>query len=98
MIINLLDVKIIYLIDRADLFKICDLVSGVKAIVTSLHSSLEGYRERERERRREGERERETSRTRAGVYTSCDTGNNVTAMRTDRNSVFKIWFWGPFRE
>ena len=45
----LLDLKIIHLIDGTDLFKIGNLVSGRKAIVTSLYCSLEGQRERERE-------------------------------------------------
>jgi hypothetical protein len=44
----LLDVKVIYLIDRTDLFKISDLISGGEAIVTDLYSSLKEQRERER--------------------------------------------------
>jgi hypothetical protein len=49
----LLDVEVIYLIDRRDLFKISNLVSGGGMIVTDLHSSLEGERERGIERMRE---------------------------------------------
>jgi hypothetical protein len=40
-----LGVKIIHLVDRADLFKIIDLVYGGREIVTSLYSSLEGQRQ-----------------------------------------------------
>jgi hypothetical protein len=47
----LLGVKVIYLIDRKDLFKISNLVLGREEIVTDLYSSLEEQRERERERR-----------------------------------------------
>jgi hypothetical protein len=44
-----------YTVDRADLFKIYNLVLGREAILTNLHSSLEKQRERERviERQRE---------------------------------------------
>jgi hypothetical protein len=38
----LLGVKIIYFINRTDLFKISNLVVGGEAIVTDLYSSLEG--------------------------------------------------------
>jgi hypothetical protein len=41
----LLGVKVIYLIDRTDLFKISNLGLGGEAIVTDLYSSLEGYSE-----------------------------------------------------
>jgi hypothetical protein len=41
-IIFVLGVKIIYFIDRADLFKIRKFVLGRKEIVTSMYSSLDG--------------------------------------------------------
>jgi hypothetical protein len=44
-----LDVKVIYLIDRTDLFNINSSIKGGEAIVTDLYSSLERERERERE-------------------------------------------------
>jgi hypothetical protein len=47
----LLGVKVIYLIDRTDLFKISNLVLGGETIVMGLHSSLEREREREEGRR-----------------------------------------------
>jgi hypothetical protein len=59
---------------------------GGKAIVPSLHSSLERTGT-ERERQREKEK---TRRTPAGVDMSYETGNNVTYMTAHRNKVFKI--------
>ena len=41
----LLVVKIVYLVDRTDLFKISNLVYGGRGIVTSLYSSLQGQRQ-----------------------------------------------------
>ena len=73
----LLGVKFIHLIDSTDWFKVSSLVLGGQATATSLYNSLEGT-----------ERERETNRTRAGVHTSYDKGNNVTNMRANRNNIF----------
>ena len=71
-----LGVKITHLVERTDLLKINNLILGGKEIVMSLYSRLEG------------QRERETTRTRAGVCTSHDTGNNVTYMRANRSNIF----------
>jgi hypothetical protein len=49
----LLGVKVIHLIDRADLFKLSNLVLGGEVIVTDMYSSLEGERESEKVRDRE---------------------------------------------
>jgi hypothetical protein len=50
-LIPLLGVKIIYLVDRTDLFKISSFVLGGKATVRSRYSSLERTRtERQKER------------------------------------------------
>ena len=40
---SLLDVKMIHLADRTDLFEISDLVHGGKEIVTTLYSELAGW-------------------------------------------------------
>jgi len=40
---SLLDVKLIHLVDRTDLFKISDLVLGGKEIVKALYSELPGW-------------------------------------------------------
>jgi hypothetical protein len=41
---NLLGVKVIYLIDRTELFRVGGLVLGGETVVTDLYSSLEGQR------------------------------------------------------